>query len=239
MRISEILHSVASWLESPDNEALLLSEYDAKCMRVVADSCVLAAAILKNAAEEVDQIEPPAESKITPEAIENLAALAHTFDASGDPELKKQASVLDELLLTLAAPPNALANKRAAEDLRFEELKKKYHNAKKELFDTNKLAEVEKGIEQSGMTKTYRVLEAPLNTRYCPDHPGAQISHIGNNTWKCDLDKKEYNYELGFTLANGNKVPGGDVSNQTQGLGESMHRAFDFSDTREGRLGRS
>lgn len=229
-----MLYAIASWLESPDNEALLLSEYDSKCMNVVANSCVLASAILKNAAEEVDQIEPAAPSVITPEALDNLAALAQTFDASGDPELKKQASVLDELLLTIAAPPNALTNKKAAEDLRFEELKKKYQEPKKELFETNKLADVEKGIEQSGMTKTYRVLEAPLNTRYCPDHPGTPIAHVGGNTWQCELDKKQYNYQVGFTLANGDKIPGSEVSNQTLHLSEPTHAIFD---TREGRLG--
>lgn len=229
-----MLNAIASWLESPNNEALLLSEYDDKCMQVVADSCVLAAAILKNAADEVDHIEPAPASNITSESIEDLAALAHAFDKSGDPSLKKQASVLDELLLTIAAQPNLLANKKAADDSRIEELKKKYQSPRQELFETNKLADVEKGISQSEMTKTYRILEAPLTTRYCPDHPGSQIARIGQNIWQCELDKKQYNYEAGFTLSNGNKVPGGDVSNQTQGLSVPVHAIFD---TREGRLG--
>lgn len=234
MRISEMLHAIASWLESPNNEALLLAEYDDQCMKVVSDSCVLAAALLKTAANEVDTLEPASESNITPEAIEEIALLASAFDASGDPGLKKQASVLDELLLTIATPPQALANKKAAEDYRLEELKKKYQNANKELADTTKLADVEKAIQDSGMTKTFNILEAPLSTRYCPDHAGSQIARIGEHVWQCELDKKIYNYETGFTLMNGDKVPGGDVSNQTQGLSVPTHALFD---TREGRLG--
>jgi hypothetical protein len=234
MRTADMLHAIASWLESPNNEALLLAEVDDKCMKIVSESCVLAAALLKTAADEVDVIEPPEESKITPDAIESLASLAATFDASGDPELKKQASVLDELLLSIAAPPNAVSSKKAAEDLRMEALRAKYQNPRKDLYDTNKLAEVEKGIQNSGMTKEYRILEAPLSTRSCPDHHGAQIARVGEHTWQCSLDKKIYNFDTGFTLSNGNKVPGGSVAEQTQHLSEPTHAIFD---SREGRLG--
>ena len=228
-----MLHAIASWLESPNNEALLLAEYDENCMKVVSESCVLAAALIKNAAEEVDHIEPPSESNITPESIQEIAALAAAFDASGDPGLKKQASVLDELLLSIAAPPGELTNKKAAEDNRIEELRKKYQNPSKELSEVNKTADMEKVLEQSPMTKSYNILEAPLNTRYCPDHAGAQISRIGENIWQCELDKKIYDYQSGYTLSNGSKVPGGTVSNQTQIPGIPAHAIFD---TREGRL---
>ena len=236
MRIAELLNSIASWLESPDNEALLLAEYDEQCLKVVAESCVSAAAALKKAAMEVESIEPPEESLITEESIEGIANLASALDSSGDPELMKQASVLDELLLTIAAPPNALKDKKAAEDLRLEELKKKYHSAKEELDneDNNKVAESIKAIDKSNMTKQYRILEAPLSTRYCPDHAGVQISRIGEHFWQCELDKKTYNFETGFELNNGTKVPGGDVANQTQGLSNPTESIFD---TREGRLG--
>jgi hypothetical protein len=234
MRTADMLHAIASWLESPNNEALLLAEQDGKCMKIVAESCVLAAALLKNAAAEVDTLEPPEPSKITPEAVEEIASLAAVFDASGDPQLKKQAGVLDELLLSIAAPPNAFNNRKDAVEARMETLVKKYQDPRKDLYDTNKLAEVEKGIQNSGMTKEYRVLEAALSTRTCPDHPGAQIARVGEHTWQCDLDKKIYNYDTGFTLANGAKVPGGDVANQTQHLSEPAHAIFD---SREGRLG--
>lgn len=234
MRISELLLSIASWLESPNNEALLLAEYDEDCLKVVADSCVEAANALKKAADTVDAIEPAEESKINEESIETLASLAEALDATGDPELQKQASVLDELLLTIAAPPNAVASKLAATNDRLEELKKKYENPNKELNELNKVSDSLKAIEKSNMTKEFRVLEVPLSSRYCPDHPGAQISRVGEHLWQCELDKKTYNYETGFELNNGSKVPGGDVANQTQGVNVPYHAIFD---TREGRLG--
>lgn len=234
MRIAEMLTAIATWLESPNNEALLLAESDEDCMNVVAESCTLAAALLKNAAEQVDTMEAPEESKITPEAIDDLANLAAAFDASGDPQLKKQASVLDELLLSIAAPPNAYAERKDLQDQRLIEIGKKYNDPRKELHEVNKIGDSEKAIDKSQMTKTYKILEAPLSSRYCPDHPGVQISRIGEHMWQCEMDKKSYNFETGFELNNGSKVPGGDVAQQTQGVNVPYHAIFD---TREGRLG--
>lgn len=234
MRTAELLNAMASWLESSNNEALLLAEADPKCMQVVAESCVLAAALLKRAADEVDVLEPPTESVITPESIDETAALAFAFDQSGDPQLKKVASVIDELLLTIASPPGALADKKAADYHRIEELRKKYQGTREKLHEYNKIGVSEKAIEKSNFTKHYNILEAPLSSRYCPDHPGAQIARVGEHMWQCDLDKKTYNFETGFELNNGSKVPGGDVAQQTQGLETPFHAIFD---TREGRLG--
>lgn len=234
MRIAEMLQAIASWLESPDNEAMLLAEYDMNCLAVVGSSCVEAAALLRTAAEQVSTIEPPEESKITPDSVEELANLAAALDCSGDPDLKKQASVIDELLLSIAAPPNAYAERKDLQEQRLIELKKKYQTPREKLRESNKIADSEKKIEQSNFTKQYNILEAPLVTRYCPDHAGAQIARVGEHMWQCELDKKVYNYETGFTLENGSKVPGGDVSQQTQNLNVPNHAIFD---TREGRLG--
>jgi hypothetical protein len=234
MRTAELLNAMAAWLESPNNEAMLLAEADDKCMQVVAESCVLAAELLRKAADEVDVLEPATESVITPESIAETAALATALDQSGDPQLQKMASVLDELLLTIAAPPGALADKRAADYKRVEELRKKYQGNREKLNEYNKIADSEKAIEKSNFTKDYKILEAPLSTRYCPDHPGAQIARVGEHVYQCELDKKTYNFETGFELNNGSKVPGGDVAQQTQGLDIPFHAIFD---TREGRLG--
>ena len=234
MRIAEMLQAIASWLESPNNEALLLAEYDEECSKIVAENCVLAAALLKNAAEQVDEIEPPPESNLTPESIEELANIASAFDASGDAGLKKQASVIDELLLTIAAPPNVYAMREDLQKNRIEELRKKYHSANSSVEKSNKIADTVKAIEKSNMTKQYKILEAPLSTRYCPDHPGVQVARIGEHMWQCEMDKKSYNFETGFVLNNGDKVPGGDVSEQTQISSPPAHALFD---TREGRLG--
>jgi hypothetical protein len=234
MRTAELLHAMAAWLESPNNEALLLADGDEKCMQVVAESCVLAAELLKRAAEEVNFLEPPTESVITPEAIEDTAALAQAFDASGDPQLKKMASVLDELLLTVAAPPDAAKNRKNSINDRAEEIRKKYQGNQEQLREINKIKLSEDAIKKSDFTKEFRILEAPLNTRYCPDHPGAQIARVGEHVYQCELDKKVYNFESGYELNDGTKVPGGDVAQQTQGLNIPFHAIFD---TREGRLG--
>jgi hypothetical protein len=234
MRTAELLNAMAAWLESPNNEAMLLAEGDDHCLQVVVESCVLAAELLKKAADEVDVLEPPTESVITPESIEETAALASVLDASGDPALQKMASVLDELLLTVAAPPGQVAEKRAAENQRLDELRKKYQGTREQLREYHKLGDAEKAIKNSNFTKEYRILEAPLSSRYCPDHPGAQIARVGEHVWQCDLDKKTYNFETGFTLESGEKVPGGDVAQQTAGLDIPFHAIFD---TREGRLG--
>jgi hypothetical protein len=234
MRIAEMLYAIASWLESPNNEALLLAEYDDDCLQVVAQSCVSAAQTLKIAAEHVDNIEPLEESNITPESLEELANLATALDSSDDPALKKQASVIDELLLTIANNPQALSEKRAADEKKIDEMKRKYENPRKDLEEANKIADSKKAIDKSQMTKEYKILEAPLSTRYCPDHAGGQISRIGEHMWQCELDKKIYNFDSGFELNNGNKVPGGDVAQQTQSVVIPQQAIFD---TREGRLG--
>ena len=171
MRTAELLNAMAAWLESPNNEALLLAEADEKCMQVVAESCILAAELLKKAADEVDILEPPAESTITPESIEETAALAAALDATNDPQLKKMASVLDELLLTIAAPPN-LSERKAATNDRAEELHKKYHGVREQLHEYNKIGISEKAIEKSNFTKDYRILEAPLEHALLPRSSG-------------------------------------------------------------------
>jgi hypothetical protein len=152
MRIAEMLQAIASWLESPNNEALLLAEQNDECMKVVAESCTLAAELLKNAATEVDQLEP-VESALNSDSIEEIAALASAFDASGDPGLKKQASVLDELLMSIAAPPNAFAERKDLLENRLVALKHKYENPTKVLSEANGLDAAKKVLEKSDMVK--------------------------------------------------------------------------------------
>lgn len=206
MRISELLYSIAEWLESPNNEALMLAEDNEECAKIVAENCVLASALLKNAAEQVDELEPVV-SKITPEAIDDLAKISEAFDSSNDPKLKKQAAVIDELLLSIAAPPDGLNQIKKIQEARLEEIKKKYNSLKEKSADYKKIVESEKALKDSKMMKEYNIFDAPLSTRYCPDHAGVQISRVGEHLWQCELDKKTYDFEKGFTLNNGKEVP--------------------------------
>jgi hypothetical protein len=232
MRIAEMLQAIASWLESPDNEAILLAEYDDECLKIVSSSCVEAASALIKAANIVDSIEPLSESVITPESLDKLADIASAFDLSGDEELQKQASVIDELLLSIASPPGAFSERKNMDDKRLEDLKKKYNDPREALEASNKIADSNKAIDKSNMTKEYRIMESPLSARNCPDHAGGQLARVGENIWQCEMDKKIYNFATGFTLDNGNKVPGGDVSLQTREYEINDNGLFDSRESR-------
>jgi hypothetical protein len=234
MRTAELLYSMAKWLENADNEAIMLAENDEHALKVVADACVLAAALLKTAADEVDLIEPADASVITSETLEECAAIATAFDASDDPALKKMASVFDELILSIAAPPGALAEKKAAESMRIEELRRKYQGNREEWHKINKTDKTKEAIEKSQMTSAPQLHERPLKTRCCPDHPGAQMQRVAENVYMCEMDKKQYNYETGYTLESGEHVPGGSVDLQTANTQNSNFRSI--FDTRSGRL---
>ncbi len=233
MKISEMLYAIASWLESPNNEALLLAEDNQDCAQIVAENCVLAAELLKNAAEQVNGLEPASESHITLENLQDLANLATAFDNSGDEKLKKQASLIDELLLTVAASPGDYGARKDLLESRLTELTKKYHKIKDRLKEDNHILEAEKAIDKSKITKEYRILEAPLSTRTCVDHPGAQLARVGEHQFRCSMDGKIYDYEAGYTTVDGSKVPGGSVDMQTKGIDMP---ASSYFDSREGRL---
>lgn len=236
MRIADMLLSIANWLESPDNEAILLAEYDDNCLEVVAQSCIQAAELLKTAANKVDVIEPPKESAITAESLEELAAIATAFDQSSDPALRKQASVIDELLLTIAVPQNYLTNKKAADDKRLDDLARAYNQPQEELKKLNGIKESGKDISNSGMIDEVNISQQPLSTRYDPDHPGVQLTRIGDGVWQSEMTKKIYDFNDGFKLENGKAVPGGSVAAQTDVDHLNYHTIFD---TREGRLGKA
>lgn len=233
MRISELLTAMAEDLESPNNEALMLSEDNDECAKLVAEALVKAADILKAAAFEINSIEPQEESQIDESSIEEMASLASYLDESGDPALQKQASVIDELLLTVASNSQAIRDKKAEYDRKLDELKQKYEDPKKFMDENRKIADALKDIEKSNLTKQYEVLEAPLSTRYCPDHAGVQIARVGDHEWQCELDKKVYNFNNGFTLNNGSRVPGSSIQEQNRYLNSSSEALFS---SREDRL---
>ena len=216
MRTSELLYAIANWLESPENEALLLSEHDDECLSVVAESCAQAAYILKLAAEHTDTIEPEEESNLTPENIDKLASIAQHFDDSGDKELIAQASVIDALLSTVLISKEAIRAKKAANEQRLEDLKKKYQESKTTQDKLKKKDNMEKALDKSEYLEQYRPMQQALQTRYCPDHPGVQLIRLSDNKGQCSLDRKVYDFKEGFTMINGKKVPGTSVEEQTK-----------------------
>ena len=236
MRLSEKLMLVASWLESSENDLLVEADADESCLTAVASALTKAADALKEGAEEVSKNEPEP-TGITVEKLDEIAAVAQAFDESGDELLRKQASVLDEILLTFAATPGSVAAWKKAEDQHLEDLKKKYEAVKKKQVDIDKLGDSLKEIEKSPLMKQFRPNQAPLNSRYCPDHPGVMVVRVGDHKDQCVLDHKVYDYETGYTLNDGTKVPGGNVSEQSQFYGQRDVGHFMFEDTRANRLG--
>lgn len=230
MKLSEKLLVVANWLASDENDLLVSAEFDDDCLEIVASSLVKAATALEECATITSEIEPA----FTNDALDEMAAIAAAFDESGDYMLIRQASVLDEILLTLAAPKGILVAAKKKDDDRIEQLKKKYKDIKSDLEDLNRTADVAKQIEKSPVYKQYRPLQEPLSTRVCPEH-FSQLARVGENTWQCMLDKKTYNYDIGFTTEKGGIIPGTSVSEQTNMIDHQNEQAI--FDTRNQRLG--
>ncbi len=106
MRVSELLLAMAEDLESENNEALMLAEYDDASLDKTATGLVQAAALLRKTADELDEIEPDEPTRPLPEVLKDVAKLAQELDDSGDEVLQKRASVLDEMLLLIPRLPS-------------------------------------------------------------------------------------------------------------------------------------
>lgn len=174
-----------------------------------------------------------------PSWLDKLASVASSLDADG---LQKHASVLDEILLTIGASKSAVAQAKAAQDTEVEKLRAQYRHdqrtddytkAKEAIDKMNNAEGVRKAVHDQ--VKTYRPMEAPLDTRYCPDHPGVQISRIADRVYQCSLDKKVYNWEAGFTTEKGNIIPGGGVERQIPDWGQ-INPGHTVFDTRESKM---
>jgi hypothetical protein len=248
--MSNLKKQIASLTESlldAENEILVWAE-ETDNNKVLAH----AANVLVKAARALEEVSALTEKKldyemsveagsIHPRDIESLAALAAEFDASDDEFLQKQAAVIDQLLINFAQK-GLKSEAESAEEKELAKLRAKYRaessdecykGPREEHEKDIKAAEAVKAIKDQ--VKEYRPLETALSTRYCPDHPGSQVRRVGDNVYQCALDKKIYNYKEGFTTEKGNKVPGTDVANQTQNLGDRKLEEMSFS-TRENRL---
>lgn len=173
--------------------------------------------------------------------IDAMAALAKSFDESGDEFLMKQASVIDIILRSFGALKKEVSEAKKSQDVEVEKIKRLIatssdtdpYTVVKAVHDKqNKVEEARKEI--ADRVKSFRPLEAPLMTRTCPDHPGAQMARISENTFQCSLDKAVFNYEAGYSTMKGDKVPGGSVMNQTQD--HDRPNEFLSFDSRESRL---
>ena len=214
MKTSELLIAFANYLENSNNEIISLAEDDEDHLVKVALACVEAASILRETAEDISTTELVSEPAITADSLEGLAAIATMFDSTNDPELIKQANVIDALIHNFVLTAEDVNKGKTAEAKKVQKMKDLYEATNK--FDDKKEA-IEKTYNDSPMTKQYRPLEAPLSTRHCPDHPGTSLARVEDHVWQCNLDKKLYDFNSGFTTMNGDRIPGGGVEFQTGG----------------------
>lgn len=224
MSLADDLSNLSEGFENPENGLLISAEEKGDyCLKIVAETMVAVSSLLKIAAEEIEDYE----GIINSESLDKFAELADFLDQSEDEFLKKQASVIDELLYTIAAPKNAKKLFEERMDARLEEMKRKYQGTKENLDKLNKISDVKKDLEKSPFTKEkqYDHTMVPLSTRYCVDHPGAMLIRRGNDDWQCLLDGKVYNWREGFTTAKGNEVPGSQVEGQSD-LGSGAHHSI-------------
>ena len=218
----DLLKSTAGWLESPENEVFSLLEYDNDSLDIAVKASVIAAAVLKKAALDM-QIASGIEDtnkyeKNIVDQMAELKALADELDESGDEKLMKKASLLDEILVTMAS---GVEEKEALEkkfETKIAEIKSRKHNALDRKVATEDKKESKKEL---------RPLEAPLSTRYCPDHPGAGLTKVRDDVYCCSLCSKQFDYRNGYTTAKGNKVPGTSADRQTADLANvNIHTMF-------------
>jgi len=213
----DLLKTSAAWLDNPDNELFGLLEFDDNSLSIAVKAAVLASACLKKAALDIQLISGIEDTnkygKTVIDAMNDLTALANEFDESGDENLIKRASVLDEILITMASGVEQQEILKQNFDKKIAEIKERSKKMNDPSFQ-KKIA-TEPAAPQK---KEYRPLEAPLSTRYCPDHPGASLARIRDNVWYCLYDSKQYDFSAGYTTMKGNKVPPSSVENQTADL---------------------
>jgi hypothetical protein len=149
------------------------------------------------------------------EGIDAVVKLAGVYDASEDKTLNKVASVLDELLLTVAANPDDYRKIKEAQRKQIDEIKQKYVDVKDKLHEVWGVEDAKKSIEKGEYMKESRPLQEALSQRACPDHQNPMI-RLGDGIYQCPLDKKVYNWQEGFKTEKGKSVPGGSVSEQTK-----------------------
>ena len=243
MAISMDLRVLARKLEKSSDDILVsASKKNPDVFQKVATAIAAASTLLEGVADDMDN---HASFEITPQQLDEIAALASAFDESGDDLLKKQASVLDELLLSIAAPKNALATARkVTEDeinrLRAERRKstgEEYYDEPRKRLSTMENAKAQaKAVEQQ--VKRYVPMEAPLQTRYPPDRPGGQMTRITDHVYQDIVTGIIYDYKAGYKTQKGNEVPGGSVENQTHDLGDVRDQGMSLFETRESLMGR-
>jgi len=209
----DLLKTIASWLDNPENEIFSLLEFDEDSLHLAAKANVLASGILKKAALDIQITSGIKDTNKYSfdigDALENLVSMANEFDNSGDPDLLKKANLIDEIFITMSSNIEEQEKFKLAMDLKIENIKKRSKNK-----ETQKKSEA--SIDDTD-NNSYRPLQAPLSTRSFPGKPGQMMVRISDGVWY-DIDSGEQiDFKTGYNL-DGKKVPGTSVENQTDNL---------------------
>jgi hypothetical protein len=213
------VNSIISYLEDHNNDLLAQVDHDDAKLVEVASLLTTASTLLKIAS---DLIEEDVDEKIADSALESLIVVANAFDRSDDEVLIKKASVLDELLFSIAADPKIMIQNKVSAMQKLKDLREKFKNSQKEIElkkrqrKLNRIDEAEKVLKQSGVLdedKKRNPMQSARDSRNCPDHPGVLLYRVGDGVWQCSLDQKVYDWNKGFKLYSGEEVAGGSVAN--------------------------
>ena len=158
------------------------------------------------------------------DVFSGLTAVADDLDGSG---LTKAADMIDDFIGKYA--DDVVDWKEEADTPQSKRYDTEYH--KDLLVDQPKPSDMKQDLE--GRKQQYSGYDefstVALSTRHCPNHVGAQLGRIGENTYQCSYDGEIFNWETGWTDHEGNQHPGSSVAAQTPdatpyGVG---HRVFD------------
>jgi len=206
-------------LENPDNELLCCVDHDQEKLNSVASLLVQASALIQNAYD----IALESDDSHVIAALEDIAKLASSYDENGSSDMVKRASVLDELLHSIASDPKTLIRAKIAAAQKIKDMREKYRNAQKdlsvqkELIKKNKLDDGASRIKKSNVLDVPKIntpMAHPRDSRTCPDHAGALVARVGPGVYQCSIDGKVYDFNQGFALESGQKVMGGSVADQ-------------------------
>lgn len=239
MSISIDLRMLAKKLETSSDELLAnASDKGPEVLDKVASAIAAASSLLEEVAGDMES----SSEGITVEHLDELAALASELDKSDNPLLKKKASVLDELLLSIGSSKQAYSKKttedevnRLRDEKRKQSLKDCYETPRETHSDMHDAKNQAKAVEQQ--IKRYMPLEAPLQTRYPPDRPGGQMTRITDHVYQDIETGIIYDFKNGYKTQKGNEIPGGAVENQTRDLGDWNNSNSALFSTRESIMG--
>lgn len=243
MAISLDLRELAIKLEKSSDDLLVNASLKSpEVFEKVATAVAAASTLLEDVADDMDA---NSDYRMTEKQWDETVATIKAFRETGDEFLKKHASAMEEILLSIGAQKNAASQARkVTEDeinrlraerrrSRMEEAYVKPGEAHHDMW--NSVAQA-KAVEQQ--VKRYVPMEAPLQTRYPPDRPGGHMTRITDHVYQDITTGIIYDYKAGYTTQKGNKIPGGSVEDQTRQLGDYRNQGSSLFETRESLMGR-